>query len=227
MKASITKNKLQTGPLTIKELQHAINMLVKLVQRHSFKQEINDLKNRRVVNPRSRLFDLHPFIDEDEIIRVGGRLRNAPLSYKKRFPIILPTKHPLTKLIILHFQHRNLHAGPSALLASIREQYWIISARGTICSVLRKCVTCFRLRPVSPTQLMRNLPADRITPRRPFSNVGVDYAGPYTIRVSQNKITKTYLCLFVCLATKAVHLEIVSDMTTSGFLNSLKRFVAR
>lgn len=83
------------------------------------------------------------------------------------------------------------------------------------------------MRPSSPTQLMGNLPAERITPSRSFSSVGVDYAGPYTIKVSRNKTAKVYLCLFVYLTTKAVHFEIVSDMTTLGFLNAFKRFISR
>lgn len=79
VKTSIAKNELQTGPLTVEELQRAINSLVKLAQRHSFKQEVNDLKSKRSVNLRS-LFDLHLFIDENEVIRVGGRLRNSRMK---------------------------------------------------------------------------------------------------------------------------------------------------
>ncbi|XP_067214199.1 uncharacterized protein [Linepithema humile] len=226
-KAANARGERQIGDLTVEELQHSMKALVMLAQQQAFPQEINDLRSTSTVSSRSNLLDLHPFIDEDDIVRVGGRLQNAPLPYKRRFPMVLPQKHPLTKLIILHFHHRDLHAGSLALLAAIREQYWIIAARSAIRSVLRKCVTCFRRQPISPTQLMGNLPAERITPSRPFSNVGVDYAGPYTIKISRNKTSKAYLCLSICLATKAVHFEIVSDLTTAGFLNALKRFISR
>lgn len=87
------------------------------------------------------------------MIKVGGRLKDSP-PYTK-LSMILLTKHPLTKLIILHFYQRDLHTEPSALSASIREQYWIISARNTIHSILRKFVTYFRLRPVSLVELMK------------------------------------------------------------------------
>ncbi|XP_043474298.1 uncharacterized protein LOC122506270 [Leptopilina heterotoma] len=105
--------------------------------------------------------------------------------------------------------------------------YWILSGRSAIRNVLRKCILCFRLKPTCPTQLMGELPKERVTPSRVFAHTGLDYAGPFAIKISRNKTSKAYLCLFVCMATKAVHLELVPDLTTNGFLNSLKRFVAR
>lgn len=74
---------------------------------------------------------------------------------------------------------------------------------------------------------MGNLPASRITPSPPFSKTGVDYAGPFSIKISRNKTDKAYLCVFVCFTTKVVHLEIVSDLSSAAFLNTLKRFIAR
>lgn len=74
---------------------------------------------------------------------------------------------------------------------------------------------------------MGNLPSVRVQPCRAFLNVGLDYGGPFSIRVSRNKTTKAYLCLFVCLVTKAVHLELATDLSTSAFLNALRRFIAR
>ncbi|XP_043485177.1 uncharacterized protein LOC122513015 [Leptopilina heterotoma] len=99
--------------------------------------------------------------------------------------------------------------------------------RGATRRVLSKCVLCFRLKPAVSSQMMGNLPEVRVTPSRPFANVGLDYAGPFNIKVSRNKTGKAYLCVFVCMAVKAVHLELVSDLTTNAFLNALKRFISR
>ncbi|XP_071651700.1 uncharacterized protein [Temnothorax longispinosus] len=74
---------------------------------------------------------------------------------------------------------------------------------------------------------MGDLPESRVTPKRAFFNVGIDYAGPFIIKLSRNKTCKAYLCLFVCMSTRAIHLELVPDLTTPAFLNALKRFIAR
>lgn len=154
-------------------------------------------------------------------------MRNAPISYDQRYPIVLPAKHKLTKLIIRHYHHEHLHAGPQALLAFVRTSYWPLSGRSAVRRVLRNCVTCFRAKPITGTQLMGDLQSYRITPARPFLHVGVDYAGPLTIKLSRRQKTKAYICAFVCLASKAIHVEAVSDLSTASFLNALKRFTSR
>lgn len=123
--------------------------------------------------------------------------------------------------------YRNLHAGPQAILAEVRNNYWPISGRNAIRRVLRRCVVCFHAKPTIATQLMGSLPACRVTLARPFVNTGVDYAGPFNIKISRNKNGKAYLSIFVCLATKAVHFELVSDLSAASFLNTIKRFIAR
>ncbi|XP_070172476.1 uncharacterized protein [Polyergus mexicanus] len=110
----------------------------------------------------------------------------------------------------------------------MRNNYWPISGRGAIRRVLRSCIACFRSKPITANQLMGNLPAVRVTQQsRVFLYTGVDYAGPFTIKVSRNKTSKAYLSIFICLSTKAVHFELVSDLSTVSFLNALKRFIAR
>jgi len=158
---------------------------------------------------------------------VGGRLRHAPFEYSKKHPILLPSKHHLTELIIRDAHYRNLHAGPQAVLAAIHNNYWPISGRNAIRRVLRKCIVCFRTKPPTVEQLMGDLPTPRITQARAFINTGVDYAGPFNIKISRNKTGKAYLSIFICLATKAVHFELVSDLTATSFLNAIKRFISR
>lgn len=79
-------------------------------------------------------------------------------------------------------------------------------------------------------QFMGQLPESQITPAPPFFNTGIDYAGPFYSKVGlarSTKIVKVYVALFVCFATKSIHIEIVSDLTTQGFLESLSRFTSR
>lgn len=88
--------------------------------------------------------------------------------------------------------------------------------------VLHKCIDCFRSRPVSVQQLMGDLPENRVTCSRAFLNGGIDYGRLY-LKLNRNKTCKAYICLFehLCMSTKAIHLEPVSDLSTLGFIKSL------
>ena len=97
----------------------------------------------------------------------------------------------------------------------------------TIC---RRCVICRKAAAVTKKQMMGQLPSQRVTPSPPFSRVGIDYAGPLTIKKGHTRkpvYIKAYICIFVCFATKAANLEVVSDLTTEAFLACLQRFTSR
>lgn len=215
--------------LTSIELQNSMNILTILCQRQAFPDEYNKLVKNKNINNSSKLSCLNPFI-RDKIIRVGGRIRHSNLAYDKKFPIILPSKHNFTKLIMTHEHNRLFHCGPSMLLSSIRERYWPISGRNQAKNIVHNCVICFKSKPTGSQYLMGDLPAFRVTQSTPFFNSGVDYAGPFFVKDRKTrgaKLTKAYVCLFICLATKAIHLELVSDLSTDCFLATLKRFIAR
>lgn len=128
----------------------------------------------------------------------------------------------------LHLQ--NLHAGPRLLTATVNQQYWVVGLRTVVEQVVQSCVRCVRLKGKTAKQLMGSYPVSRIMGTRAFTHVGVDYAGPLKVHASCVRGVKTmkgYLVVFVCMATKAVHLEVASDMTTNVFIWALKRFIAR
>ncbi|XP_025996322.1 uncharacterized protein LOC105203189 [Solenopsis invicta] len=214
-----------TSWLSVKELEEALNIILKQHQKQHFARKIVDLQSKRPISRKSRLLALNPFMDDKGLLRVGGRLKNAPVSYSRKFPVVLATRDQLTDLIIRDNHLRSLHAGPEALLSIIREQYWIISGRSAVRRALR--IVCYRFNCKTPKEIMRNLPVHRVSPGKAFLNVGVDFGGPFNLKVSRNKSTKAYICLFVCFATRAIHLELVSDLSTAAFLNSLRRFIAR
>lgn len=133
-------------------------------------------------------------------------------------------------MIIDKGHKETLHGGNKLTLSVIRHTYWIINGIQAVKSILHKCIKCHRFKAKGLEQLMGNLPSARVNPSRAFSNTGVDYAGPINVRVSKgrgNKSYKGYLAIFVCLATKAIHLEVVSDATADGFIAAFKRFTAR
>ena len=216
-------------PLTTQELQDAEYLLIRLSQQERFAEEISDLSGGERVAKSSPLKWLNPFVDPHRILRVGGRLRNAELTHETKHPIVLSAKHPLTALLTSFYHTKLLHAGPSLLLATLRQKYWILGGRNLVKSVFHKCHTCFRSKPTLVQQSIADLPASRVAPTRPFSVCGVDYCGPFFIKspVRNRAPTKVYVAIFVCFSTKAVHIELVSDLSTPAFIAALRRLVAR
>ncbi|GIY04556.1 reverse transcriptase [Caerostris darwini] len=164
------------------------------------------------------------------ILRVGGRLRHANIAYGHKHPILLPKRHILTDLIVRYYHEILLHAGPQLVQSSIQEQYWIIGARDVIRHLIRKCVKCCRIRASITNQMMSDLPTTRISPSPTFLRCGVDYAGPFQIRASKgrgSKSFKAYIVLFVCFTTRTIHLEFATDLSADAFIAALKLFISR
>lgn len=218
------------GSITVAERRAALNIIIKIVQQTAFVEEIYCLTHKKPLNNKSRLLQLNPFIDDTGLIRVGGRLKHSFMPFTQRHPMIIPKSHHITDLII-EAEHRiNLHSGVQATLYAIRRRYWILDGRNQVRKIIRSCITCCKLKPPTIDYLMGNLPASRVTPARPFSHVGIDYCGPFFIKEkkfrNRNKV-KVYIAIFICLTIKAVHIEVVSDLSTDAFLAALKRFIAR
>ena len=216
------------GNLSINELKKAKLCVIKLLQREAFFNELKILETSGEIV--GNLMQLTPFLDSEGILRVGGRLSQSNLTYSQKHPILLPKNHRVTTLII-HEQHMKLfHAGTQATLGAIRNEYWIVNGRSAVKNIIRKCVICCRAKPRIPDYLMGNLPKNRTVFERAFLHTGIDYCGPFYIKErkfrNRSKV-KIYAAVFVCFATKAIHIEIVSDLTSEAFLACLKRFFAR
>ncbi|XP_045777595.1 uncharacterized protein LOC123875672 [Maniola jurtina] len=227
--AQSPSNKL-SGALDVDELREAVNTLARLSQQESF-PEYNTLRNNKPLAKRSQLMKLSVFIDENDLIRVGGRLYNASeFNYNKKHPILLSAKHPFTYLLFRYEHLRQLHAAPQLLLFTIRESWWPIGGRNLAKKVVHECIICTRLSGKTLTPIMGNLPAERLAPSFPFAVSGVDYFGPVFVLNRKGrgaKLIKAYVSLFVCFATRAIHLELVGDLSTDAYLLALKRFVSR
>lgn len=216
-----------SGSLTVSERIAALTYWVRSVQHNSFAQDIQRLQEKK--DCTVRLQRLSPFL-KDGLLRVGGRLAHSPLKYNAQHPLILPSTSPLVDLIIDHYHRIHCHPGSDTLHALLRQQFWILSARRVIRYRVYKCMRCFRHRTQTKFPFMADLPSDRVNPQPVFSQVSTDFAGPFQLKSSTLRNAKTqkgYFCIFVCLATKAVHLEAVSDLTTDAFLAALQRFVSR
>lgn len=217
------------GPLTVGELQQSELIIINELQKQHFAQEISQIKSQKVI-ANKHILQLSPFLDESGTLRVGGRLANSKLSYFQKHPCLLPSKNKIVSLM-LEKEHVLLgHAGAQNVLSNFRQKYWPLGGLKEIKRIIRKCHTCYRFKAIVSQQIMAHLPKDRVQPSRPFSKVGVDFGGPLFIKSSKlrrSSLTKCYIALFVCLATKAVHIELVSDLSTDAFILTLKRFISR
>lgn len=226
----VKKEKRKLGSLSTLEIDQGFRYALKQTQNESFAIEINTLNQNKCVQRSSKTKNLNPFLDNEGLLRVGGRLVNSQFSYDKKHPIIISPKHPVTILIFRYYHSNLLHAGPQLLLSNIRDLYWPLAGRNLARRIVHECVKCFRLKPKILTPIMGNLPSERLLPGPPFLTSGVDYGGPFLIRNKKGrgcKLIKSYICLFVCFSTKAVHIELVTDLSKETFLLALKRFIAR
>ena len=220
----------QHGSLTTIELGKAELYLWLRSQSDDFLPEKRVLQSGSPLTKRSRLRTLNPVIEKSGLLRVGGRVHNSDFSFAQRHPVILHGNHPLTKLLISAEHIRLLHAGPALVSSSLGRNFHIVGLRRVVRTITRACVICRRTTTRPQNQLEGQLPVERITPGIVFQQVGVDYAGPVYLRVGHVRkptFVKAYIGVFVSFTIKAVHLELVSDLTSASFIACLRRFVAR
>lgn len=219
--------------IKVSDVREATENLIRLVQKEAFSEEIEILENKGTKKGRrqlklksSKLRKLSPFLC-DGIIRVGGRLTYLPVSFDTKHPILMPNKHHVTRMLIMHHHIVNAHAGTQHTLCDIQRKYWIVGGTAAVRRVLAGCATC-KIRYARPMQqLMAPVIPDQFTVFQPaFTAVGVDYFGPMIVNRGRIR-EKRYGCLFTCLSTRAVHIEVSHLLDTDSFLCAFSRFAAR
>ncbi|CAD6997982.1 unnamed protein product [Ceratitis capitata] len=216
--------------ITSKAINEAKSRLILQTQKRCYHEEYIALAASKPVSTKSSIRTLNPFLDRNGIMRVGGRLAMASLAYNERYPIILPYDCQFSRLLVKFSHLISLHGGNQLMLRLVRSEYWVVRIKGLIKTVINNCKVCLIFRKRTREQLMAALPPERTTLSRPFTNTGVDFTGPFDIKNYTGRaclITKGYVCVFVCFATKAIHLEATSDLSATTFLAAFSRFVAR
>ncbi|GFV46443.1 integrase catalytic domain-containing protein [Trichonephila clavipes] len=133
---NVKNTSLHSGPLTNEELQKAKLHLIKRIQVTVFNKEIEILRNGGTIK-KGQLTCLNPFLDKENILRVGGRLSNSDLTYSQKFPILLPKNHKLTILIMNYYHLKNLHVGTQTLLYLVRQEFWPLGGRNTARQIVK------------------------------------------------------------------------------------------
>ena len=203
------------GPLLPKELQEAEHHWI------NCKESQKSLSDRL---EKGELKTFSPYKDSDGIVRVGGRVDKALVSYETRHPALLPREHWIS-LLITRQVHQCGHSAVAATVAKTRRRFWILKAHDLAKSVKFRCVFCREMQAKAESQVMAELPVCRLAPfTPPFYYTSCDYFGPYHVKVGRNKTTKYYGVIFTCLNTRAVHLELAVDSSTMEFIQVLRRF---
>lgn len=211
------------------ELDYSVRALVIASQRCFFTTLSKELSTGKRVSSK-HLARLRPFLDPSGVIRVGGRLRHSNLNYDCKHPMLLAKQSHLSTLLCRRWHKITCHAGPRIMTALISREFWIVSIKSVLHSITRECPVCVRFDAKPPQPIMADLPAVRVQQSRPFARVGVDFAGPLQmreLRLRKSRSYKVYIAVFVCFSVKAVHLEVVTELSTEAFLAAFDRFVAR
>ena len=213
-------------------LEQSENLIFRTVQETYFSHEIANLQSQTALPVSSPIESLSPYLDQHGILRVGGRLSkgSAILDIPVK-PIIIPKDSHIAILLIRHFHESVQHQGRLITEGAIRNGgFWILGGKRTISRVIHQCVMCRKVRGKTSVQQMGELPLDRIQPSPPFTYVGVDLFGPWCITTRRTRggsaDSKRWGVLFTCLVSRAIHIETVSELSTSSFINALKRFIA-
>jgi len=218
----------QIGALTTEELDAADLLWIKRVQQDLYYDKLTALEKKKQVSNKSSIYSLDPVIDENGVLRLNGRLKNSPhLEEDTKQPIILGAESLYTKLLLDEYHVTANHCGMEFVTNEIRQRYWIPKIRMAIKSTWNRCQHCKNLRSKQLVTKMGNLPHIRVTGRtKPFTQVGLDFFGPLNIKLG-HKTEKRYGVIFACMATRAVHLELASSLTTDSCILAIRRMVSR
>ncbi|VDI77363.1 Hypothetical predicted protein [Mytilus galloprovincialis] len=205
--------------------------IIKAVQAETYTDELLSCVEAKSIQAKSPLVSLNPFVDQEGILRVGGRLSHADIEINEKHPIIIPGKHHIATLLIRKFHHQVKHQGRLITNGVIRTGgYWITGSKRIVSSMIHKCIICRKLRGKLQFQKMADLPFDRLEPGPPFTYVGVDCFGPWEIVTRKTRggaaNSKRWAALFTCLTTRGIHIEVLEEMNSSSFINAFRRFTS-
>ena len=203
--------------------------LLKEMQKSSFPKELEYLANPSSVESVPPLVsNLDLFLDNKGVIRSRGRIGKAQLfNYEIMNPVLLAKDSHLTRLVIEFYHRRCKHLGIQCTLNAIRTNgFWIPRMRQCVKKVLSNCSTCRKFNALALRYpKMTNLPKHRVNFVKPFMHTGVDFTGHLFVKNDLNENVKMYILIFTCLNVRAIHIELVPDMSTRSFILAFLRFV--
>ena len=168
-----------------------------------------------------------PFIDDERILRVGGRIKRSAVASEMQHLLLLPKSCRIAELVV-HWCHEHVaHAGRGMTMNQIRSSgFWVTRCNSLVRCIILKCVRCKQLRGRFQQQKMADLPKERMSEEPPFTYCGVDLFGSFLVKDGRKEV-KRYGALYTCLSSRAIHIEVVYSLSTDSFIMSLRSFVGR
>jgi hypothetical protein len=214
------------------EFKKAETIIFKKIQKEAFPEELEKFQkmseNPEVkveLNSASPIYSLRPFIDAQGVIRMKSRKTASQLSYSSKNPAILPKVHEFVHSLWKYLHAKNHHTGIETTIADGREKAWIISARDSLYKVTKNCSTCEIKNAVARIPEIADLhEARQHFDAPPFTHVGVDCFGPISVRQGRSTV-KRWGVIFTCLTFRAVHLELINEMSTDKMLMAIRRMM--
>lgn len=202
--------------LSAEEIDRSLFAWVKVTQSKIFTSEMDTIMKSRALPKRSNFTHLSPFVDAENIFCIDGNIKHSLLAYDEKHPMILPPVVPY------HSGHRLVQCSYLSQrhptdLSLLRQRFWFPRSRAAVKVHIYQCLICVKWWAATPQQIMGNLPALQVILSCPFSNIGVDSAGPIMLRMMKgqgHKATKAFIAIFVCMVTKVIHIKVVLDYTT-------------
>lgn len=198
-------------------------------ERHLLQETQGSAEARHNALPKtSCIYKLWPYLDENGLLRMRGRIGAAWYApYEAKYPVILPANHPMSSLLADWFHLLYHHAHSETIVNEMRQRYEIPKLRALIKRVAKNCFICKLAKSLPCPPPMAPLPKQRLTPFiRAFTYVGVDYFGPLLVKVGKSH-AKRWVALFTCLTVRAIHLEVVHNLSSESCVMAVRRFIAR
>ena len=204
-------DKRELGPIKTHEIEERTLWWIKLAQ--------DETKDNPEFSCAKVELNLQP--NRSGILECRGRIEG-------NFPVYLPTNTVFTKKVVEQAHIITLNGRVPATMAEVRERYWVPRLRRLVKQIRSNCHGCVRFR----AQSYHRPPPGRLPPTRtqgktPFQVLGVEFAGPICYKTTGGAKRKSYLVLYACSLTRAVHLELLRSLEVVEFRPSLKRLIAR
>ena len=223
---SLTHKERKDPDITVNDLVKSERIVIRMLQDKHYSKEKECLMSGTRLMKSSTIVKLDPFLDENQLLRVGGRLRKSNLL--NIYPVILPKNEPIVKKIIQKYHEDIAHLGRTSTLNETRLQgYWIINGGSQVRKLIQSCRRCKELRGQPETQKMADLPEERVScAEPPFTYCGADMFGPFITKNGRKEL-KRYGLIFTCYSCRGVHIEMTISLDTDAFILALRRFISR
>ena len=205
---------------------------IKISQAEYFAKEISFLKENSNSNNNKDIpplvLNLNLFLDEKGILRARGRISKCLyFNYDVHNPVLLPREHRYTELLINYCHLKVQHLGIGTTLNYLRELgYWVPKGRIAVKTVLGNCQICKKYNALAfKYPKFTDMPKHHMNLIKPFRHVGVDFTGHFWVKDEvSDKSIKMFVLVFTCLNIRAVHFELLPDMSTRSFVLAFQRF---